>query len=263
VPLRLPRPDSVRGLDLSEVAFDSSLSDVPLQYILDNIKLKGPSLLSTVVDSSIAIPTTSTLASSPTSGPAIPSTVAVRTPVHLAEHSALPEYALAVSSDEVKQVMFLPVHGLVLSTSCKSFAGLARPPAGEAPAAQEGEDTIRILPVVHIHLPSSLAFSRLVPFFYTQEANSLLAALLPVQHLEPISLSAAQQSPALLASQLASLDQSLLAQYIHLNYSVWKTAVALGAGRDELWTTLSASWSALISALSIQHKRTTLVKTEA
>lgn len=255
VPLRLPRPELVQELDLSALKLDPSLQGVPMPYILDNIALRGPVLLSSVVDSSIALPSTSKLASSPSSGPAIPTSVAVRTPTRLALDSALPEYALAVSSDDSQQVMFLPIHGLVLATSCKSFAGLARPPSVEAQSIEEGEDTIRILPVVHIHLPSSNAFSKLIPFFYTHEAGSLLSSLLPIQHLPPVSLSAAQQSPALLASHLAKIDPSILAQYVHFNHTLWKTAVALGAARDELWKVLQGAWNALVAALTIQQKQ--------
>lgn len=255
VPRQLPRPAIVQEMDYSNLQLDPSLKDVPMPYILDNITLKGSALLSTVVQSSIALPSSSSLASTPPSRPAIPRTVAVRTPLRLLDQAALPEYVLAVTNDETDKVMFLPVHGLVLAASSKSFAGLAQPPTVDTPSTEEGEDTIRISPVVHIHLPSSAAFSRLVPFFYTQDSGSLLASLLPLQHLPNMSLHAAQSSPSLLADHLAQLDQQLLTQYVYLNHSMWRTAVALGAGRDELWKVLQASWVALVTALSVQHSK--------
>lgn len=262
VPRNLPRPAIVQDMDLTKLEVDSSLKDIPLQYILDNVILQGPSLLSTVVESSIALPSMPPLASSSSSsGQAIPTSVAVRTPTRLLQDAAPPECVLAVSSDETSKIMFLPVHGLVLATSCKSFAGIAKPPRSSVQVYEEGEDTIHILPVVHIHIPNSSAFSRLIPFFYTQEAGSLLASLLPLGQLPALSLTAAQTSPSLLASSLAKVDQPTLQGYVHFNHAVWRTTVALGAGRDELWKVLQASWTALITALSIRHAET-LVKPE-
>lgn len=261
VPRELPRPAIVQRMDYTDLQLDPSLKDVPLPYILDNIALKGSALLLAVVESSIAVPSTSS-PSSATSASAIPRSVALRTPTRLLQEAAQPEYVLAVTSDESNQVMFLPVHGLVLATCSKSFAGIAQPPQFDTEAIEEGEDTIRILPVVHIHLPSSVAFSRLIPFFYTQESGSLLASLLPVQHLPSMSLATAQNNPSVLASHLAKLDQDILAQHVLLNHSVWKTSVALGAAGDGLWKVLQASWAALVTALSIQHSESLIQNKE-
>lgn len=187
-----------------------------------------------------------------------------------------PDYALAITSDETPSALILPVHGLVMATTCKAFSLLTRQPpiqpkddANVCMADWQWSGTTDTstlnLPVVHIHLPSANAFAVLVPFLYTSSPTALLSALLPLRHQSGFadlgttpaaSVDALlSDTPNVLAGRLSVLDQKILMDSVNLVHTVWQTAVALGAARDALWKTLDVTWSVLVGAIALKEGR--------
>ena len=134
------------------------------------------------------------------------------------------------------------------------------------------------LPVISLHLPSASAFSLLVPYFYTLSSASLLSSLLPTcppinshpvhDSATPSSFSSSSSSidilladtPNILANRLSVLKQDLLLEHVNVVHKVWQTAVALGAGRDDLWRTMEVAWSVLVGALAVKEGRNISVR---
>jgi hypothetical protein len=200
------------------------------------------------------------------------------------------DYVLAISAKDTTRTLLLPVHGLVMSTNAKCLSELSKGmyvpedvlcqysvlPESEIQVKIEDEEeqdetkaaSYRTLPVVSLSLPSAAAFSLLVPFFYTSSHASLLASLIPLRSMPyPQKLEQPEgafpfngllnDTPNVLATRLSLLEQNLLLEHANLIHSVWQTAVALGAARDNLWKTLDIAWAVIVGALAIKEQRRT------
>lgn len=244
IPLSLSRPDNTRDIDYSSLELDAELSTIPFTYILEQLESSGPSLLCVVTETSVGVPPSS-------------STLPAMLPIRKgAEGHMTPGYVLAITSDDNPRTLLLPVHGLVMATNCNSLSTMAGSYPFSIPIlADNAQGTLINTPVVHVHLPSSAAFSILAPYFYTHSSSSLLAALLPPTPSHSSIETLIADTPNVLASRLSVVEQPALLEHVNLVHSVWQTSVALGAAHDGLWRTMEVAWSVLVGALAIKEGR--------
>lgn len=271
LPLRLPRPQSVESFDPSQtLRLDDSLKHVPTQYILDCLTLESPRLFEGITKSDICV-TEDEYDDLPTQ-----SSVLLRYP----RDTTPADHVLCITSDDSSHRLMLPIHGLVLAANCVAFDALSQsvplPTSHIIPqdeierlyslrADDEQNDVVQ-LPLVHIHVPSMHGFTTILPYFYnTSNTSALLSSLLPLSSLawptSPTSQSPSvnivmDDTPTILAARLSVLSQEELLQNAKKLNGVWRTVVALGAARDGLWKVLDLAWSVNVAALAMHESRT-------
>ncbi|SCV72996.1 BQ2448_6921 [Microbotryum intermedium] len=279
LPLQLPAsPRPLVDVDCTTLVVDEELSDVPIGYVLAQMRAIGAVLLNAATHVSIEIPNTSQLPSylwATSDSRRIASELAPsssRTPACL---PSPPTHILAVRAPDVKRVLLVPVHGLLFASRSPSLSILSSSPHVQPgypnhPAlpsslppmnAEDNSDRIA-LPVVELKLPSATAFPLLLTFIYTQNSNLLLSSLLP----KPMGGSSkAFSSPATateLAEALRSCSEKLLLHQVSLVHALWQDVVALSINDELLWASMRFAWAVLVGAMAFQRRDETLERVD-
>jgi hypothetical protein len=164
------------------------------------------------------------------------------------ERAYAPTHIFAVSSPDSTRTLLLPIHGLLWAARSPSLSVISshpryqRPhislPASLPPSTKDDETA---LPVVRLHLPSSLAFPLLHSWIYMSSPGALMSSILP-------STSKTDED-----QDLSTLSTTILLSRISLLHGLWQDVVALEMGQEadpELWKTMREAWSILVGALA-------------
>ncbi|KDE04195.1 hypothetical protein MVLG_05356 [Microbotryum lychnidis-dioicae p1A1 Lamole] len=271
LPLQLPAsPRPLADVDCTTLVVDAELADVPIGYVLAQMRAMGALLLNAATHVSIEIPNALQLPAylwATSDSHRIASELAhssSRTPTCLPPP---PTHILAVRAPDVERVLLVPVHGLLFASRSSSLSILSSAPQFQPgfpdhPAlpssltptsADDNPDRIA-LPVVELKLPSAIAFPLLLTFIYTQNNSLLLSSLLP----KPMgAASEAFSSPTTateLAEALRSCPEKLLLHRVSLVHALWQDAVALSINDKLLWATMRFAWAVLVGAMACQRR---------
>ncbi|KAG6895746.1 hypothetical protein C0992_012864 [Termitomyces sp. T32_za158] len=247
LPRTLARPPFAEVSREAIAAAAPELADIPAEYIRNGLHSKANEMRAGI--SALSLPSSMPRTRLPHS-----LNIPLRT---TSSEPSYPTHVLAVTSSRNPSDMatLLPVHSLVLASSC---ANLPRLPSSQ----QEPQSPTLHLPVLPLSLPSPAAFSVLLSFMYHHRLESVLKALfpMPTAFLQSLShdtvMGALASGPMLhqlssyLCSSASANPQTLTIHAAHVK-ELWQTMVALGLHDPELWDTIDLAWEVVLGAFNI------------
>ncbi|KAJ7173135.1 hypothetical protein C8R43DRAFT_1119937 [Mycena crocata] len=213
LPRTLPRP--VAGeVDMARlVNAYPNLAGIPAEYIRNRLPLSTPTMRAALQAIETSVPRSS-----------LPKELEIL--MNDIVSTACPTHFFAVYGDtpltfgQKRHVSLYPFHDLVVGAHCANLPAL--------PASQPSTSSSRTtVPVVPLRLPSPETFPLLHAYLYTQQPETLLAALAPP----------------------CESDLLRLATHSHKIHGLWRNACVLGVVDEPLYDIIESSWEQTIATM--------------
>ncbi|KAJ7173127.1 hypothetical protein C8R43DRAFT_1119930 [Mycena crocata] len=213
LPRTLPRPVVGEVNMTGLVNAYPNLAGIPAEYIRNRLPLSTPTMRAALQAIETSVPKSS-----------LPKELEIL--MNDIVSAACPTHFFAVYGDapltfgQKRHVSLYPFHDLVVGAHCANLPAL--------PASQPSTSSSRTtVPVVPLRLPSPETFPLLHAYLYTQQPETLLAALAPP----------------------CEADLLRLATHSHKIHGLWRNACVLGVVDEQLYDIIESSWEQTIAAM--------------